>query len=233
MIYGNGLIAKSFNKYKYNKKFIIFASGVSNSQETNLSEFFKENKLLKRALVKKKKNQIFIYFSSCSIYDPSKKNSLYVKHKLKIESIIKNYDNYYIFRLPNVISKSVNNFTLINNFIYKLKNNLKITILLGATRNFIDILDVVRVIDIILCTDNSKNRIINIANEYNNKVTDVIFYLSTILGFKPSIVFKKSLIKSSYSININYIKKYLILLKIKFHKNYYKKVLDKYYGPKN
>ena len=90
-----------------------------------------------------------------------------------------------------------------------------------------------RVIDIILCTDNSKNRIINIANEYNNKVTDVIFYLSTILGFKPSIVFKKSLIKSSYSINTNYIKKYLVLLKIKFHKNYYKKILDKYYGPKN
>ena len=62
MIYGNGLIAKSFNKYKYNKKFIIFASGVSNSQETNLSEFFKENKLLKRALVKKKKKSDLYLF---------------------------------------------------------------------------------------------------------------------------------------------------------------------------
>jgi hypothetical protein len=44
---------------------------------------------------------------------------------------------------------------------------------------------------------------------------------------------KKSLIKSSYPINIKYIKKYLILAKIKFSNNYYKKILDKYYGPKN
>ena len=78
MIYGNGLIAKSFIKYKKNSKYIFFASGVSNSQETNKFKYTKEIKLLKKILLNKKNNQIFIYFSSCSIFDPSKKNSLYV-----------------------------------------------------------------------------------------------------------------------------------------------------------
>ncbi len=230
MIYGNGLIAKSFKKYNKNIKFIFFASGISNSQETDKLEYAREIKLLKKVLLKKNNNQIFIYFSSCSIFDPSKKNSLYVKHKLKIESIIKTYDNYYIFRLPNVIGNSSNNFTLINNLIHKLINNKKIHVLFKARRNVIDILDAVKIVDLILQKNKKKNMTINIANKYSNKIIDIILYLSKILNCKPVIVYKKSLIKSSYPINIRYIKKYIRLSNIKFHKNYYKKVLNRYYG---
>ena len=167
MIYGNGLIAKSFIKYKKNSKYIFFASGVSNSQETNKFKYTKEIKLLKKILLNKKNNQIFIYFSSCSIFDPSKKNSLYVKHKLKIENIIRNHNNYYIFRLPNIIGKSSNNFTLINNLIHKLNNNQKIQVLFKARRNIIDILDAVKLVDLILKKSQSNNKTINIANKYN------------------------------------------------------------------
>jgi nucleoside-diphosphate-sugar epimerase len=233
MIYGKGLIAKSFSKYKKNRKFIFFASGVSNSLETNLLEYNREIQLLKKVLLKKKKKQIFIYFSSCSVLDPSKKNSLYVKHKLKIENIIKNFDYYYIFRLPNVVGKTSNNFTLINNLIYKLINKKKILAYSGATRNIIDIKDVVSIVDLILKIDLSKNKIINIANKYNNKIIDIISYLSTIFKSQSLIISKKYLIKSSYAINVNYIKKYINLLNIKFHKNYYKEVLNKYYVTKN
>jgi hypothetical protein len=60
MIIGNGLIAKSFKKKKnYFKNVIIFASGVSNSKNTNLKEFKREEKLVKKLLKKKKKNYIF------------------------------------------------------------------------------------------------------------------------------------------------------------------------------
>ena len=232
MIYGKGLIATSFRKYKKNNKFIFFASGVSNSQETSLSKYYREIKLLKKALLKKKKDQIFVYFSSCSIFDPSKKSSLYVKHKLKIENIIKNYNNYYIFRLPNVIGKSSNYFTLINNLVYKLCNKQKIEVLFKARRNIIDISDAIKIIDLIIKKNKDKNKIINIANKYNNKIIDIIFHLSKIFNCKPVIVFKKSLIKSSYSINLNYQSKYVSLLKIRFHQNYYKKILNKYYDSK-
>jgi nucleoside-diphosphate-sugar epimerase len=230
MIYGNGLIAKSFIKYKKNSKFIFFASGVSNSQEINKFKYIREIKLLNKILLNKRNNQIFIYFSSCSIFDPSKKKSLYVKHKLKIENIIRSHNNYYIFRLPNIIGKSSNNFTLINNLIHKLKNNQKIEVLFKARRNVIDILDAVKLVDIILKKSQSNNKTINIANKYNNKIIDIILYLSKILNCQPIIDLKKSLIKSSYSINIRYIKKYISLSKINFNKNYYKKILNKYYG---
>ena len=197
MIYGNGLIAKSFKKYHKNSKFIFFASGISNSQEIDKFKYAREIKLLKKVLLKKRNNQIFIYFSSCSIFDPSKKNSLYVKHKLKIESIIKTYDNYYIFRLPNVIGNSSNNFTLINNLVHKLISNKKIYVLFKARRNVIDVLDAVKIVDLILEKNKSKNMTINIANKYSNKIIDIILYLSKILNCKPVLVFKESLIKSS------------------------------------
>lgn len=230
MIFGKGLVAQSFKKYKNNKKFILFASGVSNSQETRKFKYDREIKLLKKVLFNKKKDQIFIYFSSCSIFDPAKKKSLYVKHKLKIENIIQNYSNYYIFRLPILIGKSSNNFTLINNLVYKLKNNKKIQVLFNARRNVIDILDAVKIIDLILKKNRDINKIINIANLYNNKIIDIILHLSKIFNISPFIEFKKTLIKSSYSINIRYIKKYINLLNIKFHKNYYKEILNKYYA---
>lgn len=230
MIYGNGLIAKSFIKYTKKKKIIFFASGVSNSKETSKSEYKKEIVILKKVLLNKKDNQLFIYFSSCSIFDPSKQNSSYVKHKIKIENIIRKFDNYYIFRLPTVIGRSSNNSTLINNLVHKLNNKKKIKILLGAKRNIIDISDVVKLVDLILMKNKDKNKTINIANKYNNKIEDIILYLSKVLNKSPIFEFKKSLIRSSYSINTNYIKKYVLLLNIKFNKNYYKEVINKYFG---
>jgi hypothetical protein len=102
--------------------------------------------------------------------------------------------------------------------------------LFKARRNIIDILDAVKLVDLILKKSQSNNKTINIANKYNNKIIDIILYLSKILKRQPIIVLKKSLIKSSYSINIRYIKKYISLSNINFHKNYYKKILNKYYG---
>ena len=65
MIYGKGLIAKSFSKYKKNRKFIFFASGVSNSLETNFSKYNREIQLLKKVLLKKPRkdfNDFFEFF---------------------------------------------------------------------------------------------------------------------------------------------------------------------------
>ena len=230
MIYGEGFIAKAFKKYKNNNSLIFFASGVSNSLEIKLSRYNKEINLLNKIISYKHSSQTLIYFSTCSLYDPGKKESLYVKHKLKIEEIIKsNCDNYFILRLPNVIGDRYNNHTLVNFFLTKLKNNDKIEILSGVKRNLIDIKHVVRIVDNILKYE-KKNKIINIANPYSNKVMDIVLYLSKIYSIKPNLQKKKNSIKFSYKININDIKNYITLSKIKFSHNYYKKVLNKYYG---
>jgi len=63
MIVGNGMIAKKFKKYKDKGNVLIFASGVSNSNETRCTNFSKELKMVKHAL-KNFNDKQFIYFSS-------------------------------------------------------------------------------------------------------------------------------------------------------------------------
>lgn len=60
MVIGNGLLATAFSNYKGDNSILIFASGVSNSGNTNLSEFEREKSLLKSALDLKLR---LIYFS--------------------------------------------------------------------------------------------------------------------------------------------------------------------------
>ena len=62
MIIGNGLRAKAFNSYGNDNKLLIFASGVSNSNETSSKAFDREKKLLLDAL-NNQSGKKFIYFS--------------------------------------------------------------------------------------------------------------------------------------------------------------------------
>jgi hypothetical protein len=114
MIIGKGDIAKILND---RKEAIFFASGVSNSNETNESEYEREKKLLS---IQDKTKCIF-YFSSISV-DDINKHSRYIKHKIEMEEIIKsNFQNYNIIRIGNIIWGNNPN-TFINFINNKVKN---------------------------------------------------------------------------------------------------------------
>ncbi|MBP6455165.1 MAG: hypothetical protein KA275_00440, partial [Chitinophagaceae bacterium] len=70
MLVGNGLIAKKFLNYLKDDNFLIFASGVSNSKNANTDEYIKEINLLEKS-IQINKEKILVYFSTCSINDPS------------------------------------------------------------------------------------------------------------------------------------------------------------------
>lgn len=60
MIIGKGLIANAFNNtYWHESQVIIFASGVSNSKETLISEFSREENMLLEAVKLNQKNCLF------------------------------------------------------------------------------------------------------------------------------------------------------------------------------
>ncbi len=61
MVIGNGLIGCIFSSFTKNDEIIIFASGVSNSKESNKNEFDREEKLLKTTISEnpEKKNNLF------------------------------------------------------------------------------------------------------------------------------------------------------------------------------
>src|SRR5690606_20766753 len=102
MIIGRGLIASIFTHYDQDD-LMIFASGVSNSLEVSAAEFEREKSLLINTLNTYSDKKI-IYFSTCSICDPSKKESPYVLHKLAMEQLIEEHaESYIVLRIGNVV----------------------------------------------------------------------------------------------------------------------------------
>lgn len=137
-IIGNGLLARGFKNIGFVQEgVLLFASGVSNSNEYRESEFTREFELLKSI---HNEDYYIVYFSTVSVLDSSKFDSKYIKHKLQIEAFVKsNFNKYLILRLPNVIGDGGNKSNLIN----LLKNNLvqkrQIVVHSKASRYFLDV----------------------------------------------------------------------------------------------
>ena len=105
MIIGDGDIASVL---KDREDIVFFASGVSNSKETNEAEYQREKSLLMTV----PDNKRIVYFSSLGVLDGT---SRYFKHKREMEELIKTFPEYCIIRLGN-ISWGKNPNTLINYF---------------------------------------------------------------------------------------------------------------------
>lgn len=108
MIVGNGDVAQKLAWV--DKPFItFFASGVSNSQQTDEKEYEREIALLWN----QPKDQHIVYFSSLCIYYSQTR---YAQHKKHVERIIKElFNSYTIVRLGN-ITWGTNPNTIINFF---------------------------------------------------------------------------------------------------------------------
>lgn len=138
MIIGNGLLAKAFsdNDYPIFKDWIIFASGVSDSNETSEISFDREKALLTKTLSENIKSNI-IYFSSILV-DFS--NKPYYKHKLEMENIIKNSDcNHIILRVPQIVGLNGNKNNIFNYLQDNILNNQINIIYEDIERALIDI----------------------------------------------------------------------------------------------
>ena len=147
MVIGNGAIASSFAaKYSNDDQVVIFASGVSNSKESDDSKFERERKLVLSSLVQNPE-KFFVYFSTCSVYDPCEKNSHYVRHKLAIEEIIqKNASKYLISRVSNVVCKTENKTTVFNFFVNNIRDGSPFKLWKNAYRNVIDVDDLLKTV---------------------------------------------------------------------------------------
>jgi len=180
MIIGDGMLATAFLKAGINTDHhIIFASGVSNSLETDPNEFKRESDLL---LSYSRNNEKLVYFSTVSIFDPSLYKNPYIQHKLNIEKIIRdNFSKYLIIRLPIVVGKSNNTNTLTNFLYLSLINNLPFNLYLNATRYLIDLDDAVRLSSLIILKTEG-NQTINLVLDNKISAADIVMMLSEITG---------------------------------------------------
>ena len=225
MIIGNGLIANLFTEHD-RENIIFFASGVSNSLETEKSAFLREENLLRKHLTENPE-KIFIYFSTCSIYDSSKNGSLYVNHKLKMERLVEDLaPKYLILRVSNAVGKGGNPNLLMNYLVNAFHQEKEITVHTLATRNLIDA-DDVKNITLKCIYENSFNKIINVAYLENFSTSEILEILEK--HFNKTA--KTSLVKSgqSYLISIPEAEAYFAENNLREKNEYLLRIIKRYY----
>ena len=226
MIIGYGMVAKAFFRYRDDDKVLIFASGVSNSSETDVVQFERERSSLTEAL-ERHKDKLLVYFSTCSIDDRAVLSSPYVQHKIEMERLIsENHERYLICRLPQAVGRSANRTTLVNYLYDKIVTNTEFTIWKSAFRYLIDIDDVACIVSHIIDRGTYCNRILNIcALRYS--VEDVVRTLEEVTRKKALyIVVEKG---APYVIDNSDIASTIKELNLQFDDTYLQNVLKKYY----
>lgn len=226
MIIGSGLIASLFSDSDSND-IVFFASGVSNSSETNPQQFLREENLIRETILQNK-DKLFLYFSTCSIYDSSKKNSLYVLHKHKMEEIImQEMKSYLILRVSNAVGSGGNPNLLINYLVRSLKKGEKITIHKKATRNLIDVEDIKKITQSLI-ENKIRNSIINIAYPTNYNIKNLVDIIETYFNKKTDHTLENT--GSGYGISIPETENYFVENNLLDKEKYIINILKKYYS---
>lgn len=226
MIVGNGLIASLFTECDQ-ENIIFFASGVSNSLETRKEEFLREENLIKKTITENP-NKVFIYFSTCSIYDSSKAESQYVLHKLKMEQIIIQLcPQYLILRLSNAVGNGGNPNLLMNYLVRSVKNNEIINVHTKATRNLIDVEDIKNITNQLI-DKQYFNKIINIAYPENYTIIEILEIMEKFYQTKLYLNLVKS--GSGYGIDTHDVESYFNQHSLTNKEAYLHKILEKYYS---
>ncbi|WP_407403351.1 NAD-dependent epimerase/dehydratase family protein [Chryseobacterium sp.] len=226
MIVGSGLIASLFANID-NENIIFFASGVSNSSETDPQQFLREENLIRETILGNK-DKLFLYFSTCSIYDSSKMNSPYVLHKHKMEEIIMQEMMYFlILRISNAVGNGGNPNLLMNYLVRSLKKGEKITIHEKATRNLIDVEDIKKITQNLI-ENKMRNSIINIAYPTNYNIKNLVDIIENYFNKKTDHTFLNA--GSDYGINISETENYFVENHLLDKEEYIINILRKYYS---
>lgn len=225
MIIGTGMLANAFCSYKEDSEIIIFAKGVSNSQESKKEEFEREANLLKSALLNYHDKTI-VYFGTCSVVDTASNSSAYVQHKIEMENLIQSSGvEYYIFRLPQVVGRTSSP-TLVNYLTTQIKNEILFNVWKYSKRNLIDVEDVYKIATHLISNNQLKNQITNIASDQSVDIITIVNKIETLLDKKAK--YNTTEKGSSYLVDISKVANYLEDIGIEFGDSYLDRVLFKY-----
>lgn len=226
MIIGNGLVANGFNWYRNKENYLVFASGVSNSTTSDNRAFEREKTLLTKAL-KEHARKIFVYFGTCSVYDPAQQTTPYVQHKLAMETLVSAAGkDFRIFRIPNLAGATPNPHTILNYLYQHIVSGESFELWQYAERNIIDISDTFSLCHHILQNDLFSNQIINIANPVNYRVADIVKTIEQLCHRQGRYTLVEK--GSKPQIDITHIRPLIISLGLDFSSGYLERIIRKY-----
>jgi nucleoside-diphosphate-sugar epimerase len=223
LIVGRGLLGESLKKLSHEDA-ILFASGVSNSNEQNGSEFERETNLLIKTIEGTDKRH-FYYFSTCSIFDPSLSDSSYISHKKRMEGIVLSKPTGRVIRLPNVVGPTGNPTNLVNYLKHSIKRANPIKIQSQATRYLLGVDEMNLLLQDVLNNAGEK-QIISLVPPKNIKVTSVVSIIESILGTQANIELVDG--GTPYEVDFSDTKYHASRLGFEFGQMYYENTLEKW-----
>lgn len=228
MIIGSGLLAREFHKEFFESENVcIYAAGVSNSACTEIEQFKLEKTRLLEALEGTREFDAFVYFGTCSIYDPEARNTSYVQHKLAMEKIVSFHPKNLIVRLPQVAGNTPNPHTLLNFLHDRITKRNKFYLWRNAMRNVIDVADVVSITRQLVTDPMIRNIVVNVANLINYSMLEIVQAMERVTG--ATALYEMEERGSQYSINTALMNNVLPQCDVSFDSRYLDRVLAKYY----
>jgi dolichol-phosphate mannosyltransferase len=227
MVIGDGVIANRFLDYSLQSNYLIFAGSVNDSSIRDESLINIEEAAIQAALLQYT-DATFVYFSSCSILDSNVSDSPYVKHKIRMEALVQRLaNNFFIFRLPQILSLSDTKSSLVNFLIESIQKNTHFELWKNAEKNLIDIDDVHEIVSEVLNKKIYLNNIINVASSSNTSVLQLVTKIEQFLGVSGNYNLVNK--GASCKIDISPITPILADLNLDFDEHYIYKSLCKYY----
>jgi nucleoside-diphosphate-sugar epimerase len=221
MIVGRGLLASAFEPH--------FARnpGVSNSLETSVSEFVREDSLLRQSLDARPKR--LVYFGSCGVASKQDVQTPYMQHKKRMESLVLGSPGGLVIRLPQIVGPSDNSHTLTNFLRDRILSGEHFMVWSRAERNLIDIDDVANIGVAVISELHESPSMMSIAARKSLPMPEIISIFERTLG-KPA---NCSMIEkgSSFSIDTTLAAEISKRLEIDLGDGYMEKVIRKYYTP--
>jgi UDP-2-acetamido-2,6-beta-L-arabino-hexul-4-ose reductase len=227
-IIGSGMIARSFASGLLDHTgVVIYASGVSNSDCADTTQFERERRFLSASLGEAHPASPFIYFGTCSVYDPDGQKKAYVRHKLEMEALVLSHSQGRVIRLPQIAGPKPPPNTLIASLVAQVRAGGVIQVWQDAVRNIIDIDDVVRIVHALASHNFLDMRVINVANPVSISVMDLIHAIEYCLQIRPRVELVKK--GGAYHIDTTALRGIVELAGVDFGPNYLVNAIKKYY----
>jgi len=157
------MMARAFSAFRDRSDIVIYASGVSNSLETDPPAFARERDLLVKTRAAHPR-ALLVYFGTCSVHDPERRDTPYVLHKLAMEDLLASAGGpWLVLRVPLAIGRNPGSRTLAQYLYERILSGQPFEVWEGAGRFPIDVDDLVRIGSRFIGDPAMWNRRINVA----------------------------------------------------------------------
>jgi nucleoside-diphosphate-sugar epimerase len=228
MIVGHGMMARAFAAFESDAGTLIFASGVSNSLETDPAAFRRERELLERTRAAHP-GVLIVYFGTCSVHDPDRRDTPYVRHKLAMEALLERLGGpWLVLRLPLAIGPAHRSPTLAQFLYDRISRGESFEVWANAFRFPVDVDDARRIAERVIADRRLWNRRIDVALR-GYPVSEFVRVMEVLVGRPARCAYVQK--GERYGFECPEVAQLAGELGLDFSERYLERVLRKYFAP--